>query len=291
MTQHQTTTPQDSLQDTVVLITGGANGAGASLAKLCCQSGGYVCIGDMDRANGEQLVKMCRENWPSLDEPGVSRPPRAIFHPTDVTDYQSVLGLFDKAFDTFKRIDHVAATVVATTNIFQLDDSFDHSLTLRSVREPPLCKVVDVNLAGSLNITRIASVYLRHNRGVDNDRSILLFTRGASQADQATQAVEAIMRSLRTNFASPYLHNLRINTISPVSRSNTIEEVALVSAGVLTDPSLHGKSLFVEGGRAGEIEAAVHQADVKRVPEQPKPKAMTNGVGGQTVAAAGAGVP
>lgn len=100
------------------------------------------------------------------------------------------------------------------------------------------------------------------------------------------------MRSLRTNFASPYLHNLRINTISPVSRSNTVEEVALVSAGVLTDPSLHGKSLFVEGGRAGEIEAAVHQADVKRVPEQqPKPKAMTNGMGGQTVAAAGAGVP
>lgn len=149
---------------------------------------------------------------------------------------------------------------------------------------------MDINLAGSLNITRIASVYLRHNRGVGNDRSILLFTRGASQADQATQAVEAIMRSLRTNFASPYLHNLRINTISPVTRSNTVQEVAVVSAGVLTDPSLHGKSLFVEGGRAGEIEAAVQQADVKRVTEQPKPKAMANGMG-QTVAAAGAGIP
>lgn len=65
------------------------------------------------------------------------------------------------------------------------------------------------------------------------------------------------MRSLRDEFASPYRHHLRINTISPVTSSNTPEEVALVSAGVLTDPSLHGKSMFVEAGRAGEIETTL----------------------------------
>lgn len=97
------------------------------------------------------------------------------------------------------------------------------------------------------------------------------------------------MRSLRSYFASPYRHNLRLNTISPVTRSNTAQDVALVSAGVLTDPSLHGKSLFVEGGRAGEIEAAV-QPDVRLTPEQPQPTAMVNGTG-QKVAAAAAGIP
>ena len=62
-------------------------------------------------------------------------PPRAVFHHADVTDYQSVVNLFDKAFETFKRIDHVVAAVVATASIFDHGDSFDHALTLRTVRE------------------------------------------------------------------------------------------------------------------------------------------------------------
>ncbi|RMJ26474.1 3-hydroxyacyl-CoA dehydrogenase [Aspergillus sp. HF37] len=273
MAQLHAAIPQDSLLDKVVLIPGGANGFGASLAKLCCQSGAFVCIGDLDRANGESLAQKCCDTWPSLDEPGV--PPRAVFHPVDVTEYQSVLALFDRAFETFKRIDHVVATVVATTNIFEVGDSFDHSLTLRTVREPPLCKVVDVNLVGSLFITRIASVYLRHNRGPDADRSILLFSPGSSNdatkgpTDQATKhGVEGIMRSLRGEFSSPYRHHLRINTISPVTRTNTDHAVALVSAGVLTDPELHGKSMFVEDGRAGEIEASL-QPELQRVANEP----------------------
>jgi NAD(P)-dependent dehydrogenase (short-subunit alcohol dehydrogenase family) len=136
--------------------------------------------------------------------------------------------------------------------------------------QPPLCKVVDVNLVGSLFITRIASVYLRHNRGPDADRSILLFSPGSNDAakgstDQATKhGVEGIMRSLRGEFSSPYRHHLRINTISPVTRTNTDHAVALVSAGVLTDPMLHGKSMFVEDGRAGEIEASL-QPELQRV--------------------------
>lgn len=232
-----------------------------------------------------------------------------MFHHADVTDYQSVVNLFDKAFETFKRIDHVVAAVVATASIFDHGDSFDHALTLRTVREvstllylaytrwqievhahtsqAPLCKVVDVNLLGSLFVTRIASVYLRHNRGVDNDRSILLLAPGSTQSDQARQGVEGIMRSLRSYFASPYRHNLRINTISPVNKPNTFQDVALVSAGVLTDPSLHGKSLFIEGGRASEIEPAV--SDVK-VPAESQSTAIGNGMG-QKVAAAASGIP
>ncbi|RJE21039.1 3-hydroxyacyl-CoA dehydrogenase [Aspergillus sclerotialis] len=282
---HQNGTHGGSMQDMVVLITGGANGAGANLAQLCCQSGAFVCIGDVDRANGEALAQKCREVWPAANEPGV--PPRAVFHHADVTDYQSVVNLFDKAFETFKRIDHVVAAVVATASIFDHGDSFDHALTLRTVREAPLCKVVDVNLLGSLFVTRIASVYLRHNRGVDNDRSILLLAPGSTQSDQARQGVEGIMRSLRSYFASPYRHNLRINTISPVNKPNTFKDVALVSAGVLTDPSLHGKSLFIEGGRASEIEPAAPEV---KVPSESPSTAIGNGMG-QKVAAAAGGVP
>lgn len=115
--------------------TGSANGPGSRLAQLCCQSGAYVVIGDIDRDAGEKLCNKCCEVWPTIPEPGVPVPPRAIFCPVDVTDYQSVLGLFDGAFERYKRIDHVINAVVATSNIYDVGDSFDHALTLHTVRE------------------------------------------------------------------------------------------------------------------------------------------------------------
>lgn len=78
------------------------------------------------------------------------------------------------------------------------------------------------------------------------------------------------MRSLRDEFASPYRHHLRINTISPVTQSNTPQNVALVSAGVLTDSSLHGKAMFVEGGHAGEVDAGV-QPEIQVVDSTQQP--------------------
>lgn len=101
------------------------------------------------------------------------------------------------------------------------------------------------------------------------------------------------MRSLRSYFASPYRHNLRINTITPRTSSNTAQHVALVAAGVLTDPSLHGKSLYVEAGRTGDMETADTPAppEIKLTAEEsPQPTAIGNGMG-QKVAAAAGGIP
>ncbi|KAE8312872.1 hypothetical protein BDV41DRAFT_538282 [Aspergillus transmontanensis] len=286
---------KEAFDEKVVLIVGGANGIGASLVELCCQSGAHVCIGDIDTARGEALSKKCRDKWPVYWDPALPpKPPRTSFYTTDITDYQAVVSLFDRVFKTYKRIDHV---VVTAGSMEAGNNWFDQKLNLESVQQPPSTKDIDVNLIGSLYVTRIASVYLRHNRGPGVDRSILLFscaagfkeTPGVSIYQASKHGVQGLMRSLRPYFPSPYKHNLRINTICPWMTEtrttltktvqdrwkmeglpvSTPQEVALVSAGVLANDSLNGTSMYVEGGRAWEIEANIDRLEPEWLGEEP----------------------
>lgn len=60
-----------------------------------------------------------------------THPARVLFQSTDVTNYQSVLALFDLAFNTYKRIDHV----VSAAGIAEIGNWFDFGLTLQTVRQ------------------------------------------------------------------------------------------------------------------------------------------------------------
>lgn len=110
---------------------GGANGIGASLVQQCLESGANVCFGDLDDIAGERLLRKGQEQF-STQEAGQS--PRLAFQTTDVTNYQSVLALFDLAFKTYKRIDHV----VSAAGIVEIGNWFDFGLTLQTVREVSL---------------------------------------------------------------------------------------------------------------------------------------------------------
>ena len=95
------------------------------------ESGANVCFGDLDNIEGERLLRKALAQFPT-EEPG--QPPRAIFQSTDVTDYQSLLGLFDLAFNTYKHIDHV----VSAAGIVEIGNWFDFGLTLQTVRQVSL---------------------------------------------------------------------------------------------------------------------------------------------------------
>jgi NAD(P)-dependent dehydrogenase (short-subunit alcohol dehydrogenase family) len=179
-------------------------------------------------------------------------------------------------------------------------------------RKTPTHKVLDVNLLGSMYVCRIASVYLRHNRGSNCDRSILLFSCVSGFKDspslfiyQASKhGVVGLMRSLRTYISSPYKHYLRINSVCPwVTQTNSIkkveaqwkgadlpintpEQVATVATGVLTDHTLNGKSMFIEGGRAWEIEENIGQLESEWLGEAPS-KALALGQGLLTMVPSG----
>ncbi|KAL4778976.1 hypothetical protein BJX76DRAFT_362227 [Aspergillus varians] len=286
---------KESLDEKVIIVVGGANGIGASLVQLCCENGAYVTIGDIDDSRGEQVALKCIESWPVYSDPALPpKPPRATFKTTDVTNYQAVLDLFDQTFKKYNRIDHVVVTAGST----QTEDSwFGHSLNLNELRKAPSRADIDVNLVGTLYVTRVASVYLRHNRGPGVDRSILLFSCAAgfketpvvSVYQAAKHGVQGLMRSLRANLNSPYRHSIRINTICPWMTEtknpfsngvearwtkeglplSTADDVAKVSAGVLCDDSLHGTSMYVAGTRAWEIENNIDRLESQWLGEEP----------------------
>ncbi|PWY88220.1 NAD(P)-binding protein [Aspergillus heteromorphus CBS 117.55] len=295
LTQYNPEIKQEALYEKVILVIGGANGIGASLVELCCENQAYVCIGDKDGPRGSHLARQCRDNWPVYTEPAAPpKPARSAFQPVDITDYQSVLQLFEFAFKTYKRIDHV---VVTAGSMESTENWFDNSLNLDAIRKHPSTDDLTVNLLGPLYITRIASVYLRHNRGPLTDRSITLFsctagfkeTPGVSVYQAAKHGVQGLMRSLRPYFSLPYKHNLRINTICPWMTEthpaltkklcdrwtkeglpiSTSDEVARVTAGVLVDDTLNGTSMYIEGGRAWEFEANSSRLEGQWLGEEP----------------------
>lgn len=83
--------------------------------------GAYVVFGDLDETAGTKLVQRL--------EPEEAR--NCHFLATDVTDYQSLLALFDFAFDRYGRIDHA----MPFAGIVELGNWFDPGNDLSSVKK------------------------------------------------------------------------------------------------------------------------------------------------------------
>lgn len=177
-------------------------------------------------------------------------------------------------------------------------------------KKPATTKVLDVNLNGCLYTARIASVYLRQNRSQNTDRSITLISSVAGFKEspglfvyQASKhGVLGIMRSLRQYL--PYTaHNLRVNAVCPWMTTtgmvngiqdgwfkaelpvNTPMDVAKITAELLVDPQLNGKSMYVEGGRGWEIEENLDRLESQWLGEEPS-RSLAKG---QAVLADGSG--
>ncbi|KAL4772944.1 hypothetical protein BDW60DRAFT_216162 [Aspergillus nidulans var. acristatus] len=277
MAQYTKPLSPDSLQGKVIVVTGGANGIGARLVEYAVQNGASVCFGDVSVQAGEAIARAVNTNAPSSA-------PRAIFVHTDVTKYDSVLGLFDRAMEVYGRIDHA----VAGAGIVEIGNVFDPALDMQSIREA----------------TRIASVYLRQNRPEpEADRSIILISSVAGFKEspglfvyQASKhGVIGLMRALRLYLHGPAsAHNIRVNCICPWMTTtvmvkgiqdgwikaglpmNSPMDVARITAAVLGDATLNGTSMYVEGGRAWEIEANLDRLEPAWLGEEPS-KSLAKG--------------
>lgn len=103
-----------------------------------------------------------------------------------------------------------------------------------------------------------------------------------------------LMRSLRLYISSPNNQNIRVNTICPwmtityITRgikdvwleaelpANTPLDVAKVTAGMICDTTLNGKSMYVEGGRSWEIEDNLDELEPQWLGEEPS-KSLAKG--------------
>ncbi|KAI1027555.1 hypothetical protein LB504_011652, partial [Fusarium proliferatum] len=267
----------DNVKGRVVVMTGGAQGIGASLISLLYERGAHVYFGDWDDARGQQLAGHLQS---SKSSSGGS----VHFQKLDVRDYKAQLQLFKTPYEEKGHIDVAisSAAVIEPNGWFGTDQ-----LTLEAVEtEPePLKNTIDINLTSVVVFCRLAIAFMKQDKDPKTlngfSKSIVLLSSiaGITEAaglfsySAAKHGVIGLMRSLRALATTKF--NIRINTVCPWATDtqmidnvrsifekhqlpfNTPNDVAQFILQLATDKSLNGKSVLVAGGRGFDTEEGI----------------------------------
>ncbi|EOD51813.1 putative short-chain dehydrogenase reductase sdr protein [Neofusicoccum parvum UCRNP2] len=126
--------------------------------------------------------------------------PDMTFVPLDVTSWEALSGLFEKAIELHGRIDHVFANAGIAPRVSLLEDKLDSNGKLQE----PDYRVLDINLKSVMNTAVLALHYMRKQ---ETGGSIVLTASASSfQQFQAVDYIPAL---------HPLHHPIRINAIAP----------------------------------------------------------------------------
>ncbi|GAA6016638.1 hypothetical protein JCM10207_000130 [Rhodosporidiobolus poonsookiae] len=143
----------------VAIVTGAASGIGLGIAESLLEQGAKVVVGDMNAVQGQKVVEDLNDKYGANS---------AAFCEVNVTDWASVCGLFEFAYQTFgRRVDYVFANA-GISQMRQMRSSdpshfatFDHVDLDTLASRPPTLAVVRVNLDGVLYTLHAALAYFR----------------------------------------------------------------------------------------------------------------------------------
>ncbi len=236
----------------VALVTGGASGIGASVARLLTSRGARVAVLDRDAADPRHA---------------------ALSVACDVTDPAAVGAAVARALDTFGRLDVVVnnAGIGAQGDVAANGDEEWH-------------RVLDVNVVGMARVTRAALPHLRQSPsasvvctssvvaivGVPN-RALYSATKGAVLALALAMAADHVHDGIRVNAvlpgtadtpwvgrlldsaADPEAARTQLRDRQPLGRLVSPDEVAHAIAylGSPLSGSTTGTALTVDGGMTG----------------------------------------
>jgi NAD(P)-dependent dehydrogenase (short-subunit alcohol dehydrogenase family) len=145
-----------------VLVSGGGSGLGAATARMVVEAGGSVVVADVDAERGKQVA----------DELGE----RARFVATDVTDEDSVRAAVAAAAEAGGLQVAVSCAGIAPAERV-LGRQGPHSLTR-------FVSVVQVNLVGTFNVTRLAAEAMAANQPLDDgERGVIVNTASVAAFD------------------------------------------------------------------------------------------------------------
>lgn len=247
-----------NVQDSRILITGGASGIGAATAHVLASRGAKVVIADLSKEQGEKLALEAEKDGKHI-----------IFHHVDVSSSDSVKLLFGYAMQELGGLDVVinnAGIDHTPAPMHELsDDDFDSNIAvnLKGVWHCMRASISCMAGKGPGHIINVASIAgLRSSPGISaysaSKHGVMGLTKSA--------AIEYAKVGLRFNAVCPSFIDTPMvqNTLakldersqtailkaSPLKRLGRVEEVANAIAWLSSDEStfMNGHAFTLDGG-------------------------------------------
>ena len=183
------------------LVTGGASGLGAATGRMIVAGGGKVFLADVDDAQGNTLAA----------ELG----PAATFAKTDVTNEASAKNAVSLALAAFGSLHGLINCAGIAIGERVVGKEGPHSLA-------SFARVVNVNLIGSFNLTRLAAEAMSKNApSTAGERGVIVYTASVAAFDgQIGQAAYSASKAGLVSMTLPIArelarHGIRVMTIAP----------------------------------------------------------------------------
>lgn len=247
----------DSLQNKVVLVTGGASGIGRVTALALAHAGAKVAVADVNAAAGEEIAQLIRE-----------RESEALFVPTDVGDAAAVQALIQTIVATYGRLDcafnNAGIEGLPTRTADASEDDFDQIMRV-NVKGVWLCMKYELQqmvAQGGGVIVNTASV-----AGLVGAHSLPIYSASKHAVVGLTKsaAVEYARKGVRVNAVCPTVIRTPmverglaalpqfmdvVKQSIPMRRIGEPEEVAAAVLWLCSDASrfVTGATLTVDGG-------------------------------------------
>jgi len=199
------------IQDNTFLITGGASGLGAAVARLLATNGGRIVLADVNRDAGEALAKELGRD--------------TKFRVTDVTSADSAKAAVDLAVSGFGALHGLVNCAGIAWGEKTVGKDGPHKLE-------NFARVITINLVGTFNMIRLAADAMAKNApNEEGERGIIVNTASVAAFDgQIGQAAYAASKAGVAGMTLPIARDLsrsgiRVNTIAP---------------GIFETPMMHG---------------------------------------------------
>lgn len=211
------------IEDTAAIVTGGASGLGEATARHFRNRGAQVTILDRDAERGTAIAA----------EIG------ATFAETDVTDEASVAAAIETATRAMGRLTCAVNCAGIVIGEKTLGKAGPHPLD--SFR-----RVIDVNLAGSFNVARLAAAEIARTAPQQEDglRGVIVNTASIAAFDgQKGQAAYAASKGAIASLSLPMARDLARDGI----------RVMAIAPGIIRTPMLAGLPTEVQDGLATDV--------------------------------------
>lgn len=210
------------IEDSTALITGGASGLGLAAAEVLRDRGAKVVIADLPASSGAQRVKDLGAD--------------VRFAAVDVRDASSIADALDVAEELgpLRLLVNCAGIGIARR---VLNKEGTHPLS-------DFAKVIDVNLVGTFNVTRLAAARMASATLLEGERGVIVNTASVAAYDgQIGQVAYSASKGGVAAMTLPLARDLAKHAIRVMAIAPGLFETPLL--GVLSDTALQSMTSVI----------------------------------------------